>query len=203
MERILALSPTIVVGIGQPNSAAFSSLRKKGIQVLLFDSPQKIDDIYTIISHVGTAMGHQERAKQVVLSLRTQVREIERSKPKIAPSVLIVIWHPPLTVAAGNTFISDMVHKAGGINVIESGFTPYPKLQRETMLYKNPEIILVADPGAISAVHTDAMIKLTLAAKYGFIVSSIDPNLLLRPGPRFPMAMRQIQPILIAASPHE
>ncbi|NBV42471.1 hypothetical protein EBR96_06865 [bacterium] len=195
IDAILALQPTIVIGVGQSDIPAFSALRKAGIKVILFRSPQQLSDIYGIIEVVGQATHSEDRAKEVIHRLSTEVQAISSNRPKIPPKVMVIVWHPPLTVAASNTFIGHMVEKSGGSNVIEGGFIQYPKIQRELMLYKNPDVLIVTDAQAAQAVSADVVIQMTKAAKYNGIVSTINPDLLVRPGPRFTEGMRELQAV--------
>lgn len=203
IERIASLSPTLVLGMGQPDSPGFRELRANGIRVVLFENPDKITDIYSIIRQIGHLTQHSTRAGEVIQSLKAQVKAIEQTRPKVTPSVMVVIWHPPITVAAANTFIGDMIKLSGGNNTIEGGYIRYPHIERELMMYKNPTVIIVANQAAADAVRKDVMFQLTPAARRGFIISDISPDLLLRPGPRFPLAMRRLQDIFNAAVPHE
>ncbi len=203
LERIASLSPTLVLGMGQPDSPGFRQLQKKGTRVVLFNNPDKIIDIYNIIRQIGILTNRKERASELIRSLKDQVAIIDQNRPTISPAVMVVIWHPPITVAAANTFICDMVKHAGGNNVIEGGYIRYPHIERELMMYKNPTVIIVADQAAADAVRKDVMFQLTPAARRGFIVSDINPDLLLRPGPRFPIAMRRLQTVFRASVPHE
>ena len=95
------------------------------------------------------------------------------------------------------------VLKLWGNDFIEGGYIRYPHIERELMMYKNPTVIIVADQAAADAVRKDVMFQLTPAARRGFIVSDINPDLLLRPGPRFPIAMRRLQTVFRASVPHE
>jgi iron complex transport system substrate-binding protein len=203
LERIASLSPTLVLGMGQPDSPGFRQLQKNGTRVVLFHTPDKIIDIYNIIRQIGTLTNRKERAGDVIRALKDQVILIDQNRPTISPSVMVVIWHPPITVAAANTFIGDMIKRAGGNNVIGAGYIRYPHIERELMMYKNPTVIIVTDQAAADAVRKDVMFQLTPAARRGFIVSNISPDLLLRPGPRFPIAMRQLQAVFTASVPHE
>lgn len=193
MERVFAQSPTLVLGMGQPDSPGFKKLRDQGVKVVLFEDPSKITDVYNIIRQIGILTRRENRAADVIRTMKFQVNDLKKNQPYIRPTVLVVIWHPPMTVAAGNTFIGDMVKAAGGNNSIEGGSIRYPRIDRELMLYKNPTVIVVADPLAADAVHKDVLFRLTPAAKRGFIIDDIDSNLLMRPGPRFPTAIRLLQ----------
>ncbi|NBV83881.1 hypothetical protein EBR57_07165, partial [bacterium] len=135
-ERIAGVRPTLILGMGQPNGPAFRQLQANGTRVVLFNSPDQITDIYSIIRQIGDLTNRQARAGQVIRSLKSQMAEIEKNRPTVSPTVMVVIWHPPITVAAANTFIGDMVKRAGGSNSIEGSRIRYPQMERELMMYK-------------------------------------------------------------------
>lgn len=187
--------------MGQPESPALRRFKGAGTKLLLFEDPSKISDLYNIIQQIGHATGQDTRAADVIKTLKLQVIDVVKNQPKIHPTVLIVIWHPPITSAASNTFIGDLVKHAGGNPSLGASGVRYPQIDREHMLYKNPTVIVVADPGVGASVRQDALFRLSSAAKRGYIIDTINPDLLLRPGPRFPEGLRQLQTHFKASVP--
>ncbi len=87
-------------------------------------------------------------------SLNSQISSIEA---KIAaanvtkPIVYYEVWTPPLMSAGSTSFINDVIAKAGGINIFENETQQYPTVSSETIVEKNPNVILLptdmANPG--------------------------------------------------------
>ncbi|MGB4224820.1 MAG: hypothetical protein WBJ54_13480 [Syntrophorhabdus sp.] len=52
----------------------------------------------------------------------------------------------PLVVASNNSFANDIIVLAGGSNIIESEL-PYPRINTEEVILKNPNVIVLMDMG--------------------------------------------------------
>jgi iron complex transport system substrate-binding protein len=88
-------------------------------------------------------------------------------------------------MAAGkNTFIDEMITLAGGENIIKSKLQ-FPPISEETIIYSNPDIIIVTEKKLKKLIKKNTAIRNTAAFKNNRIIYSIDPDIVSRPGPRF------------------
>ena len=93
---------------------------------------------------------------------------------------------PKLYTAGPGTFIHDLIHRAGGTNIAADATTRYPQLSSETVVLKDPEVIVLADDVAGQSPETVKARpgwREVSAVRTGRIVS-IHPDLTNRPGPR-------------------
>jgi iron complex transport system substrate-binding protein len=99
-------------------------------------------------------------------------------------------------VAGADTLPDDMLKVAGGKN-IASDLTGYSSIGLETIISRDPEVIIVptdmgqADNPLWNFVVTDPRLKNTTAARNNAIYK-MDPNLVLRSGPRCVTALEQM-----------
>ena len=109
-------------------------------------NPNDVNGIFKDISIVGKAVGADQNATALVTSLTSKINAIEA---KIAaanlpePKVYYEVWNPPLMSAGGTSFFNDVISKAGGINIFESESQQYPTVSSETIVQKNPDVILL------------------------------------------------------------
>ena len=72
------------------------------------------------------------------------------------PTVFYEVWNDPLMSAGSDTFINALINIAGGKNIVaEDGLTGWPEYSIETLIEKNPDIIvapvsLAFDPTVIT-----------------------------------------------------
>ena len=92
--------------------------------------------------------------------------------------------------AGGSSLIGDVVRLAGGQNIFARLSRPYAQISAEEVLRAAPALIVVAHRGA-SPLRRPAWGALLARARTR-IVSSIDPNLLSRPGPRIAEGVLQL-----------
>jgi iron complex transport system substrate-binding protein len=143
-ETIASLNPDLILAtpINDPDVV---TLRNLGYKVLVLN-PNDVNGVFADINIVGKATGATENATTLVNQLSTQ---ISNTQAKIAaanlpkPKVYYEVWTPPLMSAGGTSFISDVISKAGGINIFENETNQYPTVSSETVVQKNPDIILL------------------------------------------------------------
>jgi iron complex transport system substrate-binding protein len=151
-EAIASLNPDLILAtpINDPDVV---TLRNLGYKVLVLN-PNDVNGVLADINLVGKATGATQNATNTVNSISSQINVIQA---KIAaanlpePKVYYEVWTPPLMSAGGTSFINDVISKAGGINIFENETQQYPTISSETIVQKNPDVILLptdmANPG--------------------------------------------------------
>jgi iron complex transport system substrate-binding protein len=151
-EAIASLNPDLILAtpINDPDVV---TLRNLGYKVLVLN-PNDVNGVLADINLVGKATGATQNATNTVNSISSQINVIQA---KIAaanlpePKVYYEVWTPPLMSAGGTSFINDVISKAGGINIFGNETQQYPTISSETIVQKNPDVILLptdmANPG--------------------------------------------------------
>jgi iron complex transport system substrate-binding protein len=143
-EIIATLQPDLILAtpINDPDVV---SLRDLGYKVLVLN-PNDVAGVLNDITIVGKATGADQSATTLVNSIKSQINSIEgkiaaANLPK--PLVYYEVWTPPLMSAGNNSFINDVILKAGGINIFQNETEQYPTVSSETIVYDNPDVILL------------------------------------------------------------
>lgn len=148
VEALIAARPDLVVlYASSDNRAAADRLRALGIQTVGFRS-DRIAGFARITLELGRLVGDTVRAMAVrdsVLHTLGTVRSATRGLSR--PAVLMPVWHNPLYVIGGASFMNELVSIAGGRNVYESLDAPSPQVTFEDVVRRNPEVILVSPAG--------------------------------------------------------
>jgi iron complex transport system substrate-binding protein len=198
---ISKLNPTIVIGIGVADSPELQSLTAQGVHLLLLPTPDNIPGLLTAITVIGNAIGKPIEGKQLADSMNLAIQRLRKTRPDRKLSVLAVIWTPPLIAAAGNTLIAEVISSAGGINTLEAGAIKYPKIGREVLNYRNPDVVLIMDKNKEEKILSDSAVAFTKAVLDSRVISTIDPVLIARPGPRIVEGISQLQSALLKFTP--
>ncbi|HOC82880.1 MAG TPA: hypothetical protein PKI39_07710, partial [Synergistales bacterium] len=122
--------------------------------------------------------------------------EVARTFPGGAPSLLVVLWHDPLTVAGGVNYIDDIMRAIGIPNAASDIRYTFPQMDPEGIVSRDPAIILVpttkrgmsVTPGSLLETLKDFPIAAIRERK----VVSISADLLFHPGPRVVEAARSL-----------
>ncbi len=143
-ETIASLNPDLILAT-PVNDPDVVTLRNLGYKVLEL-KPNDVNGVFADINMVGKATGATQNATSLVNTLTNTIKSIEdkiaaANLPK--PKVYYEVWTPPLMSAGANSFINDVISKAGGINIFANETQQYPTVSPETIVQKNPNVILL------------------------------------------------------------
>ena len=122
-------------------------MRNLGLTVLVLQH-NTLGGIYESMLKLGNKTGMRLIAQRRIDVIRRQLDEIRRlsgifSKRK----VMFVVGRTPATVSdlvvvGQNSFLNELISIAGGVNCFEDAQTSYPRIPREQMYARGPEVII-------------------------------------------------------------
>lgn len=198
IERILSFRPTLVVGESTFHGQTLSRLSGMGVRTLSLDLHRSLDQVDTALGILGRELGRKEQAARAVRKIRSGLestrRQIQAAHPGGVPSVLVVVWHDPLTVAGRTNYIQDVLTRLGIPNAAHRIIFSFPQVDRETVLSLDPDIVVLAqaEKGMATTRETfDALFRgLPLRAARTGSVITVRSDSLFHPGPRVLEAAR-------------
>jgi iron complex transport system substrate-binding protein len=184
IEKVVALHPDLMLTTSGGDTWK-ARLRSLGIKVFTINATG-FDDLLHDIKTVGTINGVEPAAARLVASMQAKAAEIQSkvsAEPKV--SCFYEVYYPPLTTVGPNTFVFDLLQRAGCDPVTAGAKAPYPTWSLERLVSENPQVYLLdslsgATPAAVAKRHGFG----ALAAVKGGHVIVIDSDLVTRPGPR-------------------
>ncbi|WP_319782537.1 cobalamin-binding protein [Oceanisphaera sp. IT1-181] len=187
-ERILALSPDLIVAWGSAQSQVVQPLVQLGIKVF-FSAPATFDDLSTELNQLGELTGHQAQAAAVVSDYEQELAKLRLEYQDRTPlTVFYQIAEVPLMSANGSTWMSQAVTLCGGVNIMADSLAPYPQVNAEQVLAQNPDVIVAADNAELS--HWQQWPALQAVANQQLL--TVDANLLHRFTPRSTQGIHQL-----------
>ncbi len=190
MEKLMAMSPDIVIGTGVERAAATATLRRMGIKVLWIKT-DSISELFDALRQIGKAVGKADRAEELVAGMQAEFAAVaETYRDAIAdqrPKIFVEVWYDPITTAGKRSFINGVITRAGGINVAEELDSDYPTVNPEKVVEWNPDVIV---SGYMNQEQPEEALAKRIgwsevkAVQSGRIINDIPSELLLRPGPR-------------------
>jgi len=96
---------------------------------------------------MGKIIGMEKEGKELSSNLKSGIDEISEKLKNISedkkPKVFYMVWNDPIMSAGKNTFISELIEIAGGINIVaEDGLSDWPEYSIEKLIENNPDIII-------------------------------------------------------------
>ena len=110
-------------------------------------NPNRLEDVWTDIIRVATALGNRRNGEDVVAALRERMAVIERrtAEQNETPRVALIEWIEPL-MAAGN-WMPELVEMAGGLNLFGEAGKHSPWMELDALVEADPDVVVVAPCG--------------------------------------------------------
>lgn len=148
VEKILSLSPDLVIVWVTGNPKEQTERLEELDLTLYYLEPREFEGIASAIERLSTLadtekVGHREaeRFREGIASLRA---EYGGASPV---PVFYQVWDQPLMTVNGEHFIHEVIQLCGGKNVFAGLDRLVPRIDRESVLKKNPEVIVAGGMG--------------------------------------------------------
>lgn len=199
LEAVIACKPELVITLWfeQQNNVA-ESLKRLGYKVLTLRL-EKIEELGPAIEKIGDYTGTKSEAEQLISKIDRQLEQVRgKYNKQTKPRVLWIVQPEPLRVAAGDTFITELLELAGAQNAITSTSIQYPGLSREEILTCGADVIILAAMNK-ETIEQQRQETIEFWSKYPNLpavknnrIYVIDPDTILRLGPRIGQGLEQI-----------
>ncbi len=182
LEKIAALKPDLIIA----DSYSLPILNKlEEIAPVLIVDPHSLKGIPRALTLLGEVFDAQDAAKKAIDEFNAKIDAIAsavKDEPKV--KVFYVVWNKPLMTAGGNTFISDVINLAGGINIFNDT-KGWPSVSIEQVLKRNPQVIILTPHCGMTVQDVyKGPLAGTTAAKDGRVYMIENEGDLIHPSPR-------------------
>ena len=160
VEVIISLLPDLVLGAGDWGGER-EKLEAAGITVLTTPLITDIPGLLETIGTIGTTIGLQQEARDLVCAILEDIISIE-SSALLTQRVKTAFLYPQATdappYAAGCGAIeNELIYRAGGENVF-SDVRGFPQIGFEAILERDPEVIFT-DPSQIESISGNQLLQ--------------------------------------------
>ncbi|MBU0547576.1 MAG: cobalamin-binding protein [Candidatus Omnitrophica bacterium] len=198
IEKIISLKSDYIFCTGLEQAPVIAQLRKLNFNVYVAD-PVSIVELFKTIKEIGEITHKTKAASVLIEEMESEIEEVTFKVSSIPQEekvkVFVEIWHEPLMTAAKGSFVDELITLAGGINIAHDLIRPYCNFSAEKVINFNPQCIILA--------YMDKELPLRLvkqrfgwdkidAVKNERVFNDIDPDILLRPGPRITRGLVEI-----------
>ena len=146
MERLLSLRPDLILlWPGSVGPAQREQLQRLNIPVYVAE-PHSLEQLTTQVQAIAEQLGRADAGRQLAAQLRQRLAQLRQRYQRAEPlRVLYQVWNQPLYTVGGGQIISDALSVCGARNVFDDLKLPAPQVSIESVLQRNPEMILVGD----------------------------------------------------------
>lgn len=194
LEALVALDPDLVVMWGSGNGgSARSRLEQLGLTVYVSE-PRRLEDISAGIRDFGALAGSSGAANTSADYFDAKLRQLRNRYAGLqAQTVFYQIWNNPLQTVNGEHMISAVMQLCGGRNVYADTLQLAPLVSLESVLQRNPDVIVASGMDASRPEWLSAWRKYPqLTAVRRGALFHIHPDLIQRPTVRIAQGATQL-----------
>jgi len=204
IEKIVSLTPTLLLGV-PAHEKLNTELNKFGLSIVMLPN-ENVHDVLATIDSIGILLDRELKARELSAKLQNELKELATKKRQKKPAGMLVIGRESgslrnITVAGKDTFIDEMWRIAGGINIFDDLPNRYASVNIETILTRDPEVIIEFVGEESSAITEGGKDQAWLYLKNVTAVKSnhvftIAGNHALIPGPRLTLLAKDFSDII-------
>ena len=193
-ETWIALKPDLII-IQEDSKVIQKNAKILGIPTLTV-SVNNLKNILTSIQTMADALQMPQAGHQLAVKIKSKIEGYRTHLKKIKPRHVLMLLSDTndpsrdLYAVGRGTFLNELLTIAGGNNVLPDTMAKYPKVSKEYIIAKSPEIIIEVGPKSnLSKEETLARKKTwgkfsTLRAVKNDRIYFIGADYILIPGPR-------------------
>lgn len=200
VELITEAQPDLIIASNIHANKAIPQLESLGFTVIVL-SPEDLNDVLEAIKLVGKTSNVNEISLPLVDELRVRIEAVTSKIQNLSQNQLTrtfyIVWHEPLQSIGNTSFIDSLISAAGGVNIAGEINEKYPKISPETVLGKDPQVIIAqigmgsGEDLPLQWAKTEPLLA-NVSARMSGQVFGVNSDIVGRPGPRIVDALEEL-----------
>lgn len=160
LEKIIQLKPDLILAWQSSNQPkALERLQQLGFKVELFE-PRKLIDIPRDIKRIGALLNTSQTAGTLANRLMKTLKTVKQQYQGLTKvRFFYQIWDEPMMTVNGQVFISQAIETCGAENIFAQQKILAPEVDTETVLKRNPNVILLGGENAVQKIWFQNWLK--------------------------------------------
>ena len=166
IEGLLSLQPDLLLlWPGSVSAAQRDQLKRLNVPTYTAE-PHTLNELADQIAQMGERLGRADRGQQAANDFRQRLAALrERYRRDVPLKVFYQVWDQPLYTVGGGQIISDALTVCGARNVFDDLTLPAPQVSLESVLQRDPDVILASDAALLPAWKTWSQLKAVKAGR--------------------------------------
>jgi iron complex transport system substrate-binding protein len=144
-EVVRSLEPDLVVAFRGNPLRLLDRLGRLGVPVFVLDIGRGLDALFPLVEKIGRVTRTEDRAAALVAGLRARVEAVDAALRETArrPDVLVLLYGQGLWTCGGESYVNDLIVRAGGTNVAAALPKKWALYNRERIIRDDPDVIFI------------------------------------------------------------
>lgn len=111
-----------------------------------------LEDTYTDLRNLGRIFDVQDRANALIAQMQEQVAQVQKDLPRDKPRVFLYDSGEDRAMTSGRLGMPQaLIDAAGGRNILDDVDTSWTRVNWETVVERNPQVIVIVDYSEVTA----------------------------------------------------
>jgi len=111
-----------------------------------------LDDTYNDLRNLGRIFNVQDRAEQLIAQMQQRVAKVQATLPATKPRVFLYDSGEDRAMTSGRLAMPQaLITAAGGVNILEDIEASWTRVNWETVVERDPQVIVIVDYSEITA----------------------------------------------------
>jgi iron complex transport system substrate-binding protein len=191
IEVVQSLDPDLVIAFRGNPLRLVERIGKLGLPVFVLDIGEGLEALFPLIERIGLVTRSEGRADELASGLRLRLDAIDEALRGITsrPKVFVLLHGQGLWTCGGESYVDDLIDRAGGTNVASALPKKWALYKRERIIKDDPDVIfiLARSPGDFTEAR-DWLLRMPGVSGVSAVESGkiyeLDENAASRFGPR-------------------
>jgi iron complex transport system substrate-binding protein len=144
IEKIVSMAPSIVLAAREGTPPWYvDRLKRLGIETRYLARPKDLDGLCANFLDLAGIVGRRNEADRIIREMKSRLQPVLKTP---VPTVFWQVGAEPLVGASSASLANEIIRWAGGKNIIDTQ-APYPRLNREEVVTRRPDVIVLMDMG--------------------------------------------------------
>ncbi len=152
IEKIISLNPDLIVATKEGNyKTVIDKLVRLKLTVYVMEPYSSFEDVCENFQKLADYTDKSDTAKQIITDVKKEILQLsEGTKKTNKEKIFWEVGANPIFTVGSQSFVNEYNKYINGINVFENINMRYPNISAESVIEKNPDIILLVNMGDVS-----------------------------------------------------
>ena len=145
IEVIRSLDPDLVIAFRGNPLRLVDRIGKLGLPVFVLDIGEGLEALFPLIAKIGRVTRSDDRAEALAAGLRRRLEAVDgvMAGAVTRPRVFVLLYGQGLWTCGGESYVDDLIGRAGGVNVAAALPKKWALYKRERIIEDDPDVIFI------------------------------------------------------------
>ncbi len=152
IEKIIALNPDLIVATKEGNyKTVIDKLVRLKLTVYVMEPYSSFEDVCFNFQQLANYLNKSDEAGKIISNVKKEISKLSNeNKDENQEKIFWEVGANPIFTVGKKSFVNEYNKYINGINVFENIEMRYPNISVESVIEKNPDIILLVNMGDVS-----------------------------------------------------